>query len=336
MIKFKADPNLSWYQVTPLQIACVQGNDQMIQLLLQCGANVNQTLGLADLCLLNRLKSHVPKSSNGSPQNGSPESPSPFKDAFRQYGQKGPITFPQEFINEKEILLYELALASGHETVALQLIELASKAVIAKSSFGLLLSKQINITKLLLHAGVKVDLKDGCGSTALHIAVRRGNLDVVIALVLNGADINCSGFNGWTPLHEAISYSHVLVTHYLLYKSADPSIKNDQGETPVDLAKRIGLDEATIDTLFNQPPDKAQFLEKEKNISAIEISSLANTQMDSPGRPKNEKSKFGLNFLNRTNSGAPVQNVESASRTSLNKPQKRGIFGKASKSNMNL
>lgn len=43
------------------------------------------------------------------------------------------------------------------------------------------------------YLGSDIDKKDGNGRTALYSAAKKGHLNVVMHLVLNGANINCTG-----------------------------------------------------------------------------------------------------------------------------------------------
>lgn len=55
---------------------------------------------------------------------------------------------------------------------------------------------------------------DGEGWSALHRAVRVGDVATVVSQLDNGADINLSSKGGLTPLHAAVRYVH-LFNHYL-------------------------------------------------------------------------------------------------------------------------
>lgn len=52
-------------------------------------------------------------------------------------------------------------------------------------------------TKQLIDSGVSIVQFDTNGSTPLHLAARRGNLEQVIVLLQAGCDMNAKGENGW-------------------------------------------------------------------------------------------------------------------------------------------
>lgn len=79
------------------------------------------------------------------------------------------------------------------------------------------------------------------GSSPLHVACVRGDLEEVLPLLAAGADINLRGELGYTPLHDAAAQGHIEVVKVLLQRGAAPQIKNDEGETPRDRAASKGF-----------------------------------------------------------------------------------------------
>jgi len=94
------------------------------------------------------------------------------------------------------------------------------------------------------------------GNTALHFAVRQGQMDAVRALVAAGADVNqVSGSDDMPAITEAIFNGHFDIAKFLLDNGADPTLASkDQGLTAL---------YATIDAQWAQrtmypPPNPEQ------------------------------------------------------------------------------
>lgn len=129
---------------------------------------------------------------------------------------------------------------------------------------------------LLTQRAVRVELHNRQGESPLMIAAIRGHLDVARQLIRRGAEVNKPG---WTPLHYAASraepdsgdmvrlllehhayidaespnrstplmlaamYGHRDLVPMLLEEGADPSLRNEQGLTAVDFARRADRDD---------------------------------------------------------------------------------------------
>jgi len=122
----------------------------------------------------------------------------------------------------------------------------------------------------LLARDVDVNARDRQGMTALHLAVANNHAEVVDRLIAAGADINAADSTGLTPLHAglaadtavldklsrkgaqihttnvygstplhtAAASANVTAVKWLLDQGADPTIKNENGFTPLDLARK--------------------------------------------------------------------------------------------------
>ena len=89
-------------------------------------------------------------------------------------------------------------------------------------------------TRFFSKAGVIiVNQKNKGGATALHIASREGNLDIVKILIENGANPNLTDNEGYTPLMRASLSASPEVVEYLLKNGAKPGIFNSQNETVI-------------------------------------------------------------------------------------------------------
>jgi truncated hemoglobin YjbI len=73
--------------------------------------------------------------------------------------------------------------------------------------------------------------------TALHMAARRGNADVIGALLDGGADIEARDSAGETPLRRAVNCNKVEAAKLLLARGADPHSKGSRALTPARAAR---------------------------------------------------------------------------------------------------
>jgi ankyrin repeat protein len=85
-----------------------------------------------------------------------------------------------------------------------------------------------------------------------------------------GIDVNQTGENGWTPLHEAISYGHDHVCRYLISRGANVNLLNENCETPRALGERIGMSPERLDQLFGKSSGQlAMLAENRANTTVI-------------------------------------------------------------------
>ncbi len=78
--------------------------------------------------------------------------------------------------------------------------------------------------------------KDG----ALFQASANGNIKTAETLISDGANVNATSANGYTPMHRAAENGHLAVVEYLLSENANPGLKSNADESAADLAKSNG------------------------------------------------------------------------------------------------
>lgn len=76
----------------------------------------------------------------------------------------------------------------------------------------------------------------------LHNACSYGHYEVAELLVKHGAVVNVADLWKYTPLHEASAKGKYEICKLLLRHGADPSRKNKDGKTPLDLVKESDTD----------------------------------------------------------------------------------------------
>ena len=97
----------------------------------------------------------------------------------------------------------------------------------------------IEIVKSLLEAGADVSVVDpGMKATALHAAAYAGNAEAAKLLIEYEIDIDKQGpYNGYTALHDAVWQNNIETAKVLIEAGANPNIKSNTGETPLEFAK---------------------------------------------------------------------------------------------------
>ena len=105
------------------------------------------------------------------------------------------------------------------------------------------------LERLLLAKADLTVLDPGMKGGGLHAASYAGRTKAASLLIEHGIAIDQTGpFNGYTALHDAASQGHRDTVAVLLEGGADRSIRNDAGQTALDMAQHRG-DQALIKLL---------------------------------------------------------------------------------------
>lgn len=105
-----------------------------------------------------------------------------------------------------------------------------------------IVSKNKDISELLINFGIDVNIRNDNGSTALHYCASRGyQLYNIAQLILdNGGDLSISDKHGnqplWTACYESKGKYLDMVKLFMDY-GAEPSHENRYGKSPIDIAK---------------------------------------------------------------------------------------------------
>jgi len=98
----------------------------------------------------------------------------------------------------------------------------------------------VELSELLISTGININARNKERDTALHIATNKGNLDIVKLLVSKGALINSKEANEYSALHEAIDQGYPKIAKFLILSGADINAKTKNGDTPLIRASRSG------------------------------------------------------------------------------------------------
>jgi truncated hemoglobin YjbI len=99
-----------------------------------------------------------------------------------------------------------------------------------------------NVVRTLVRAGAKVDAQEGAKNcTALHMAARRGSVEIAEALLDCEADIEARDSVGDTPLRRSVNCDKVEIAALLISKGADIHSQGSKGRTPYLAARSVGM-----------------------------------------------------------------------------------------------
>ncbi|CAH1396894.1 unnamed protein product [Nezara viridula] len=116
---------------------------------------------------------------------------------------------------------------------------------------GVLENKK-EIVEILLRNGINVNGKDFVGSTALHKAVDLGNIEMARLLLKYGANLNATDALGWMPIHVASfkSKKHGKeMIQFLVQSGSSINAVTDGGYSPLNLVEVV-YDPSFLSFLF--------------------------------------------------------------------------------------
>jgi ankyrin repeat protein len=96
----------------------------------------------------------------------------------------------------------------------------------------------LEIVKVLLDSGADINAvsKNGFSATPLQGAAAFKKIDLAQLLIARGADVNCRGEEGGSPLHEVAGNGELEFAKLLLDHGANVNAKDDHGKTPLSIA----------------------------------------------------------------------------------------------------
>ncbi|XP_061586358.1 poly [ADP-ribose] polymerase tankyrase-1 isoform X3 [Cololabis saira] len=110
----------------------------------------------------------------------------------------------------------------------------------------------LEVADYLLEHGADVNAQDKGGLIPLHNAASYGHVDIAALLIKYNTCVNATDKWAFTPLHEAAQKGRTQLCALLLAHGADPTMKNQEGQTALDLATADDIRALLMDAM---PPD---------------------------------------------------------------------------------
>lgn len=155
------------------------------------------------------------------------------------------------------------AVSNEHENIEMVKVLLAAGAKVdGANDFGFqpihyaAKNNYIQTVGVLLAAGAKVDAANMFGDQPIHEAAREGHNGMVKALLAATAKVNATNKYGQQPLHLAAQMGRAETVNFLLASGAKASIKAKDGATPSAMARgnieNVGSGNAAIASLLEK------------------------------------------------------------------------------------
>jgi ankyrin repeat protein len=272
LLKSGADVNATWNGSRPLHDAVIRNNADLVKLLLDNGADpnarrssynfidigtsaghaedvtplimavMNRQPDIVNLLIAHHADANAVDASGDSALSvlaGIELAEQDTTPTGGRGGFGGGQTLQPHVLLKTQLAIANSLLASGADVNSQNSSQQSplSLAVISRSS---------ELVKLLLQHQAKVDLLDGQGYTPLEWAISQRAANIAGLLLDAGASPNVkhsskngypSGWDGKTPLGMAVANNDKPLVEVLLAHKADPNQPDDQGNTPLSIAK---------------------------------------------------------------------------------------------------
>ena len=107
---------------------------------------------------------------------------------------------------------------------------------------------EVEVAKSILENDVPAYFQAVDGSSALHVASQNGHIEGAKLLLEDGEQVDILDSDKWSPLMTACKSGQAAITQVLLENEADAFLRNNKGQTALDIAKE--LNHVNIISLF--------------------------------------------------------------------------------------
>ena len=134
--------------------------------------------------------------------------------------------------------------------------------------YAVLCEYSLEVVKLLLEKGAKLNPSTAPMVTPLHDAAALNLQDALELLLGHGLDANAKAPNGCTPLHFAACNDHMEIVSMLLSHGADINKRNNDGATPIYVAAECGCN-STLKLLIDNGANPN--FETDEQLTALDV-----------------------------------------------------------------
>jgi pectate lyase len=158
------------------------------------------------------------------------------------------------------------------------------------------------VVNLLLKHGAYINARDTSGCTPLHYAFKNKHYELAEFLIEHDVDVNLSvNERGDTALHSAVRSSNLRIIELIMTKGADVAVRNDDGQTALDIAMDRGRTKI-VKLLANNRSSVASIY-----LAAFLGDQARVRELIESGTDINAKDQSGMTPLLRAISGRQIQ-----------------------------
>jgi len=238
---------------TALMHAVIESDTRMMKLLIDRGANLNARNSAGSSALLYAVTS-LPKTrllldGGADVKVKTKNNATPMSVAAMSMGSAPVLKLLASKGAEKEDRLMQLAAAKGDLEALEFLLSIGippGGASAANTVAAAITSRCEACVRLLVDKGADVTGFRANSAGVLNESVRRGMVDLSQYLFEHGAPIESKDRENFTLLMQAVLSmdpppARERAIEWVLSKGVDPNVKNDRGDTPYQLAARVGI-----------------------------------------------------------------------------------------------
>ncbi|CAG5098084.1 Oidioi.mRNA.OKI2018_I69.XSR.g15365.t1.cds [Oikopleura dioica] len=121
----------------------------------------------------------------------------------------------------------------------------------------------IEVAEILIEYGADVNAEDRGGLIPLHNAASYGHVEIAQVLLKHGSHVNANDRWQFTPLHEAAQKGRTQLCALLLSHGADPYVKNQEGQTTIEVASQDDVRCLLRDAMWQGEPNQTPESQRE-------------------------------------------------------------------------
>lgn len=240
---------------TPLITAVEMGKSELVEYLLESGAEVNAKDNNEKTALFYALQSNNENLAKVLINNGSGIEILNQNNIFERFDPMicGRLIVYGTKINNEVIDLKNLVLSGQSYKTELdnlvKIVNIKNFKLMDDLFIELIERGNLEIVEQLINAGINVNAEDTVQEKALIVALENGYTEIAKLLIKNHADINARSADGNTALMIALEKGYADIVGLLIRKKQDINAQNENGDTSLIIAVNKAKGERDIENI---------------------------------------------------------------------------------------